>query len=332
MSQRPAPTPPLTPDEVAAALPVGEETNLDIDTAGQRTFPPPVSGTLLPLPDSVLSGDETPEIAQRLSGYVPEGLPLRPMAPRMDPALIVPHRVQSLPMSPDARIATTVFAPDDRRIFSDTSFPWRAMGRVDTAGGYASGVLVGPRHILTASHAVIWNADGTSGWLRFTPSYFDGNEPFGHADAIHWYAYRKVTPPDIDPDEARFDYAVLVLNARLGDTVGFIGSRGYDDSWDGSPYWTHVGYPGDLAGGKRPCYQASIALDGSDTEPDTNEEITHKGDVWPGQSGGPFFAWWSGEPWPRAVAVQSWQNTSANGASGGSYIPNLINLARSEFP
>jgi V8-like Glu-specific endopeptidase len=150
---------------------------------------------------------------------------------------------------------------------------------------------VGPRDVLTASHVVVWNDDGSSGWLRFTPSYFDTSEPFGHADAVHWYAYRKVTPPTIDADEAREDHAVLVLDTRLGDTVGWMGNRGYDDGWDGSAFWTHVGYPGDFSGGKRPSYQASIALNGSDTQPDTNEAIDHQDDVWPGQSEGPFFAW-----------------------------------------
>jgi V8-like Glu-specific endopeptidase len=320
--------PPLMPNEVAEAF----SDEVQGGQSAARFFPRPVPGTLLPTPEARATDDDSAETAERLAGYRPPSLEVQPVTPRMDSTLELPARVLALPEGRDIRIATTIFPPENRQTFSDTSFPWCTTGRVDTAAGWGSGVMVGPRHVLTASHAVVWNDDGTSGWLRFTPSYFDTSEPFGHADTIHWYAYRKVTPPTVDPDEAREDYAVLVLDTRLGDTTGWMGSRGYDDGWDGQAFWTHVGYPGDLSGGKRPSYEASIALNGSDTEPDTNEEIDHQGDVWPGQSGGPFFAWWSGDSWPRVVAVQSWQNASTNGASGGSYIPNLISTARAAFP
>ncbi len=39
-----------------------------------------------------------------------------------------------------------------------------------------------------------------------------------------------------------------------------------------------------------------------------------------------------GEPWPRAVADQSWQNSSTNGASGGSNMVHRIIRARNDFP
>jgi hypothetical protein len=58
----------------------------------------------------------------------------------------------------------------------------------------------------------------------------------------------------------------------------------------------------------------------------------HRGDVWPGQSGGPFFAWWSGEDWPRVVSVQSAQTTSDNWASGGDHMIDLVVRARDDFP
>src|SRR3546814_5933972 len=92
----------------------------------------------------------------------------------------------------------------------------------------------------------------TAGWVRFRPSFFDGNAPFGEAWATRWYAFRKVTGPTIDSAEAREDYVVLVLDRRIGETCGWLGSRTYSDSWDGGSYWRHIGYPGDLAGGQRP--------------------------------------------------------------------------------
>ena len=60
---------------------------------------------------------------------------------------------------------------------------------------------------------------------------------------------------------------------------------------------------GERAGGQRPSYERDIALDGSFWDSQSHQRIWHKGDVWPGQSGGPFFAWRTGESWPRVVSV-----------------------------
>ena len=45
----------------------------------------------------------------------------------------------------------TVFPPDGRNVYFDTSFPWRCVCRVDTTKGSGSGVLIGRRLVLTAS-------------------------------------------------------------------------------------------------------------------------------------------------------------------------------------
>jgi hypothetical protein len=53
--------------------------------------------------------------------------------------------------------------------------------------------------------------------------------------------------------------------------------------------------------------------------------------VFQGQSGGPLFGFWAGEVGPRAIAVQSWQTTADNGASGSMDMRDLVARARSEF-
>lgn len=50
----------------------------------------------------------------------------------------------------------TVYPPDGRSVFKDTTYPWRACGLVTTNAGRGAGALVGPRHVLTASHLVGW--------------------------------------------------------------------------------------------------------------------------------------------------------------------------------
>jgi V8-like Glu-specific endopeptidase len=270
-------------------------------------------------------------------GYLPDHLPLRLLPERLPRELAVPRRIASGPVQLERRDeihrATTIFPPDQRYIFNDTSFPWCTVGRVDTPGGSASGTMVGPRHLLTCSHTIQWNSDGTAGWVKFTPSYFDGSAPFGIAWGIRVYWENvKVRGPSIDRNEGQHDYVCVVLDRRIGDLTGWMGSRSWSDDWDGEPYWSHIGYPGDLAGAQRPSFQSSIALDGSFWDREVHTRIFHQGDVWPGQSGGPFFAWWSGESWPRLVADQSGQNSDENSASGGAHMVDCIIRARNDFP
>jgi V8-like Glu-specific endopeptidase len=304
---------------------------------GTHVFPPPVPGVQLKLPRETVATRALARLGlPDLDGYLPNHLPLNPIPQRLDRKLRVRRYLaeseRPLKGKRERTRATTIFPPEDRYTFSDTSSPWCTIGRVDTAGGYASGVLVGPRHLLTVSHAMVWNPDNSCGWVRFRPSYFDGSAPFGDAWAIRWYAYRKVYGPLLSRAESREDYVVLVLDRRIGDICGWMGSRTYSDSWDGGTYWRHIGYPGDLAAGQRPSYERDIALDGEGSDSDSHKRAWHKGDVWPGQSGGPFFAWWSGESWPRTVAVQSGEISTNNLAAAGSRMVNCIISARNDFP
>src|SRR3546814_10816478 len=68
-----------------------------------------------------------------LDGHLPDHLPLQPVPPQLDKTLQVRPFMNALTRSKSQRRATTVFAPENRYTFSDTSFPWCTMGRVDTA-------------------------------------------------------------------------------------------------------------------------------------------------------------------------------------------------------
>jgi hypothetical protein len=186
--------------------------------------------------------------------------------------------------------------------------------------------------MLTVSHVIQWLSGGGAGWVRFRPMVFDGSAPFGEAWGTWVYYKSKVTGPTIDWFEGQYDYVCVVLNNNIGNLTGWMGARGYTDAWDGGNYWSHIGYPGDLTGGNRPTFEGSISLDGSFWQFDSHEAMSHRGDVWPGQSGGPFFGWWSGDVGPRAVAVQSSQNSSENNASGGQDLVDLIIRARNDHP
>lgn len=292
--------------------------------AGGRGVPPAMRGEPRRIAQRQVSEDE---LAERLTGFAPAHLGFSAV-----PRDLV-RSVQRIRRSePEPRYATTIFGADDRLTFSDTAYPWSTVGLVETNRGSSSGVMIGPRHMLTVSHGIDWTAPPgfAADWVRFTASYYDGGAPFGEAFGIHVYWYLQEDGDGlISGSEGDYDYAVVVLDRRLGDLTGWMGARGYDDDWDTLDVWSHMGYPGDLNSGQRPTWQGGFRLDGSDA---AAQSILHRADVFPGQSGGPMFAFWSGDVGPRAVAVQSWQNSSDNGASGSMDLRDLVATARADFP
>lgn len=303
-------------------------------TIGSRVFPPPVKAVSL--------ARTKPKPFDEPEGLRPSHLDFRAIPEDLPKALRQPNRIRryDLKSRKNMGLPTNVFSPDDRYTFSDTAFPWSTCGRVDTAAGWGSGVMIGPRHVLTASHVVNWGPNNTAGWLKFTPLLFDTSEPFGHAFANTIYSWNKADPSDgIQALECAFDYVVCLLDSRLGDITGWMGSRGYSTAWDGGSYWGHVGYPGDLAGGVRPAFVGYQAMDSTFAQSLGGRDsfgIRHRIDVIPGQSGGPYFGWWASEPWPRAISTQSAQQwggaTGPNTSGGGDPLPELVNYARTVAP
>ena len=67
----------------------------------------------------------------------PIHLALNPVAPTMDERLRIRRTYDPLvKLKKNQFMATTIFPPDQRRVFSDTSFPWCTVGRVDVTGGW----------------------------------------------------------------------------------------------------------------------------------------------------------------------------------------------------
>jgi len=306
------------------------EVRLEIDGVllGRHSSPPPMRGEAL---RERFDADHVQRHAELLRGFVPDHLAVEPRILRALKA----RSNQPRQMEEGRRYWTTIFGSDDRRVFQDTNYPWAATGRCETNIGGFSGVMVGPRHMLTCSHGIDWTPPPgyAADWLTFTPSYFDGSAPFGSTYATNIYWARKENNDGfITSPEDEYDYTVLVLADRIGERTGWWGTKSYHDYWDGNPNWWHIGYPADISSGQRPIYINGFTMNGDDAQDDSHEAIYHQADVWPGQSGGPMFGFWDGDGWPSAVAVQSWQSSSRNGASGGASLVDLVIRARSDFP
>jgi Trypsin len=237
-----------------------------------------------------------------------------------------------------------VFPPDGRRTFTDTTYPWRACGRVVTARGHGAGCIVGPQHILTASHVVDWTeSNGLIGWLRFEPDFNNGNT-FAPSMATITYSYERISDVNGEYDVAE-DYVVCVMDRRIGDELGWLGTKTYDDGWDGGNYWAHVGYPDSIGGGQTPVFEGNFNIANSWSpgffETGAGLDMETFASLTPGDSGGPIFGFWSDGPYVVGVVsaegtldpvITDLSSRTANWVAGGHEMPDLVNKARSEHP
>ena len=135
----------------------------------------------------------------------------------------------ALAQAPD-RGALTVFLPDDRvRVGVTTGYPYGAVVYLAITSGrglptWCSGVIIGPRLVLSAAHCLYGLANnGSAGWARsarVVPAKNGASEPFGSALA-RWY----VPTPWITTDTGaslwqvtrnHYDYAAVILPAPFG--------------------------------------------------------------------------------------------------------------------
>ena len=206
----------------------------------------------------------------------------------------------------------TRFPPEERQVYYNAAWPWGLIGKVFTntrPGGAGSGVLVGPRLVVTAAHVLPGTGDW---WMRFVPAYWEGASLHGAAVESYVSDTRAFAPGGV----CGYDWALLRLYEPLGSWLGFMGTNGYDDDWEDRAYWSIAGYPAEIERGQRPSYQSGVSVFDDDSDDNGGQELETRADLGPGNSGGPMFGWW-GEDVPRLGSCQGRNTTARSVAANG---------------
>ncbi|HET6607818.1 MAG TPA: trypsin-like peptidase domain-containing protein, partial [Rhodopila sp.] len=178
-----------------------------------------------------------------------------------------------------------------------TEYPYDTVVRItDTIGGIswqASGVLIAPDEVLTASHVVYSAGVGTASNIVVVPGYDYGTSPYGayYGTSIHYL------PVDdagdlISQDQSQYDYAVI----HLSQPVAGAGYMGLLPNYAGGLV-SVTGYP---------AYVGGIQINSSQlVYRDPNYTLLDGTSIGPGSSGGPVWVEYDGGPYVVGLVSSS---------------------------
>jgi V8-like Glu-specific endopeptidase len=181
-------------------------------------------------------------------------------------------------------------------------YPWRTVGRIivrSSLGTWAaSGVLVGPNLVLTASHIAPW--DGANWSMEFIPALREGDanpRPWGSSFTEQFRGYRSAAATG-------YDYVLCKLYRPLGSAIGWMGTIASPDSEALSHSYFSSGYPANFGG--RPAVQAAVGIRDIDADSPGREyeTVTYTSGGW---DGGPLW-FYNGQP-PMVRGVLSGSET-----------------------
>jgi len=181
------------------------------------------------------------------------------------------------------------------------AWPWSAVGRVNAVYSWCSGVLIGPRLVVTAAHC-LWNSHThrpmppesvhfAAGWDR--GEFLDASPVVGYRLAPGW-SFAGIDT--YGPAQAANDWALLDLAKPIGDTVGWVG---LGEAPGTGQRVTTVGYGQDrkhVPTADIGCHLVGRLPAGA---------LVHDCESVHGDSGGPVMVWKDGAPLLVAIHVAS---------------------------
>ncbi|KAH7031511.1 trypsin-like cysteine/serine peptidase domain-containing protein [Microdochium trichocladiopsis] len=246
----------------------------------------------------------------------------------------------------------TIYGVDDRQDWTNSDYPYSAIGKVLLSnGGRCSGTLIGPRHVLTARHCTPKEGEAVS--VRFAPFYYNGETRFPGSQVTTYIYY-----PGGNANTCEFgsDWAIHILQDRLGDQRGYFGARPMTSDMLNRDIYYNVsyyvffppirvapfkktaltlttqqfGYPGDRNNGERPVRSGGGRIN-------SQESCSSEGPWWsnidaqPGQSGGPVWEYpGTGGRYVQGVLTGTAATQSV--VTSSQLMVNTIVAVRNDFP
>ncbi|KAK6853033.1 hypothetical protein PG995_011584 [Apiospora arundinis] len=195
--------------------------------------------------------------------------------------------------SPPTQQKRYTIGPDDRVRWDDRNYPYSAMGRLSNPKSLCSASLIGPRHVAAARHCWTPNVP-----YHFAPA-FNGVEVLQGAEVTEILMLKDTDLPTGICSQ-NTDWAIFVLDRRLGEPMGFLGANTIDSAHVEKPLFYNYGYPGDRDGASRPYRQQSISVY-NQLRCDANGPLDTDADASSGQSGGPLWLEEDGNYWQYGV-------------------------------
>lgn len=223
-------------------------------------------------------------------------------------------------------IAEIVHGPDSRiRIVDTEKFPWRVHASLlitarDNSRWLGTAWFISPCTLITAGHCVyIKNSGipGRDGWVKsiqVMPGRDGSKLPFGSVTATQFWSVKGW----IESGDENFDYAAIIIPAKLGKKTGWLGIATLSDTTLKTAKANIAGYPGDQPTGTLWYDKQVIAS----VNPN---KVFYDIDTAGGQSGAAVYVIQDGER--KAVAVHAYGGATTN--SGTRISPpvytNLVN-------
>lgn len=252
--------------------------------SGTETFIPATS-------DAVIVSQQEIESEQNTASFVPQGLSINPPSD-VQPATIFNNNWVEINPATGGQYRNTVY-----------------LDITTNNGNYrGTGFMIGPNTVATCGHCIYSTEYGSSRWptsVTVAPAMAGSSSPYGEA----WATAYEVGGNWANNEDETDDWGIIRLNTNIGNSVGWLGLRTQEASYNGTSVNVN-GYPAleDSNGNQiLTMYRAWGTVTSSYNRMLRSTNINNVG----GMSGGPMYIY-SSEYGYQAIAFTRGENPNFN--------------------